>query len=253
MSTPKRVLLILAVSGLLCGTYLWFFGVATMFALEARYFGWKMPAVNKTPTELPDQSIAQGSARKLAYFGYEFEVPWEIDEAKTKQVGQMQLIAFRSGNSLLVSRIPPKEFVNGFLSTGKVDPTILKALYGEDVLKSDYSLKQRILETTPDKVGLLTPGKEAAGSAMPLLVKGIMTGGESGIYRIQTEDFRGFQFGDPRSRPRSIDLEIHNEDGGLGFVFIQRQNGSEPPITQAEINRVIQSLHKSISQSDHVS
>lgn len=237
----------LAVVGSMCCAYLWFFGVATMFALEARYVAWKMPVVKKTPVELPDLTIAQGAGRKLAYFGYEFEVPWEVDEAKSKQVGEMQLVAFRPGNTLLVSRIAPKEFVNDFLSTGKGDPAGMKALYGDDVFESDYLLKERIFETTPDKVGLLTPRKEAVGSAMLLVVKGIMMpfGAESGIYRVRTADFRGFQFGDPRSRPRSLDLEIYNEEGGFGFIFAQRQNGAEPPITQAEINCVIQSLRKS--------
>jgi hypothetical protein len=47
----------------------------------------------------------------------------------------------------------------------------------------------------------------------------------------------------------SIDLEIYNEDGGLGFIFTQRPNGSAPPIAQAEINRVIQSLRKSTNQN----
>ncbi|HKW64752.1 MAG TPA: hypothetical protein VJN89_19520 [Candidatus Acidoferrum sp.] len=250
MSTSKRGLFVFVIVGLLCASYLWFFGVATMFALEARYVGWKMPVVKKTPVELPDQSIVQVAGRKLAYFGYEFEVPWEIDEAKSKQVGGMQLVAFRSGNTLLVSRIPAKEFVNDFVSMRKADPDGLRALYGEDVLQSDYSLKERIFETTPHKVGLLTPRSEAAASAMLLLIKGIMmpSGGESGIYRIRTGDFKGFQFGDPRSRPRSFDLEIHDEEGGFGFVFFQRQNGSEPPITQAEINFVIQSLRKLSNQ-----
>jgi hypothetical protein len=166
-----------------------------------------------------------------------------LDEAKSKQVGQLQLVAFHSGNTLLVSRIAPKEFVNDFLSTGKADSTGVRALYGEDLLKSDYLLKGRILEATPDKVGLLTPQKEAVGSALLLVIKGIMMpeGAEAGIYRIRTGDFRGFQFGDPRSRSRSIDLEIYNEDDGLGFIFTQRPNGSQLPIAQAEINRVIQS------------
>lgn len=251
MSKPKRTLFILVVAVLLSGAYLWFFGAATLVALEATYLSWKMPVVRKTPTELQDQSIAQGLARKLAYFGYEFEVPWEVDETKSKQVGQMQLVAFRSGNALLVSRIAPKEFVNAFLSSEKSDTAGLKALYGEDVLKSDYLLMERVLEATPDKVGLLTPRSEAVGSAMLVLIKGIMMplGGESGIYRIRTGDFRGFQFGDPRRRSRSIDLEIYNEDGGFGFIFTQRPNGAAPPITQAEINRVVQSLRKSTSHS----
>jgi hypothetical protein len=246
MSKFNRILFVFAVAGLFCVTYLWLFGVATMFALEVRYVGWKMPMVKRTPTELPDQSITQAPGQKLDYFGYEFEVPWETDEAKSKQVGQMQLVAFRSGNSLLVSRMAPKEFVNDFLSTGKTDPAGLRNLYGEGVLQSDYTLKQRILEATPEKVGLLTPRKEAVESAMLLIIKGIMmpSGAESGIYQIRARDFRGFQFGDPRNRPKSIDLEIYNQDGGLGFIFTQRQNAPEPAITQPQINRVIQSLRK---------
>ena len=251
MSKPRRILYVLAIASLLCIAYLWFFGVATMFALEARYIGWRTPVVKRIPTELPDQSIAEVPERKLTHFGYEFEVPWEIDQAKSKQVGEMQLVAFRSGNTLLVSRTAPKEFVNSFLSTGNADTAGLRALYGEDILQSDYLLKQRILEVTPDEVGLFTPRKQAVGSAMLLIMKGIMMsfGADSGIYRIRTGGFQGFQFGDPRSRPRSIDLEIYNEDGGLGFIFSQRENSSEPPITQAQINRVIQSLRKSTNQN----
>ncbi|HKW34923.1 MAG TPA: hypothetical protein VJN92_18070 [Candidatus Acidoferrum sp.] len=274
MSRSKRILVTFAVAGLICAAYLWLLGVATVFALEARYVAWKIPVVKKTPLQLPDQTIAQGAGRKLAYFGYEFEVPWEIDEAKSKELGQYnpqppkeQFIAFRSGNRLTVFRIAPKEFVNNFLSMGKAvegrcaspddeaslalklllcDLGAPKALYGEDVLQSDYSFKERVLETTPDKVGLLTPRREAAASAVLLVIKGIMMpgGSESGIYRIQTGDFRGFQFGDPRSR-RPLLLEIYNEEGGFSFIFAQQKNGSEPPITQAEINRVIQSLRKS--------
>lgn len=248
MSKPTRILFILAIAGVLCLGYLWFFGAATMFALEARYFGWKMPVVKRTPVELADHSIAQAVGRKLSYFGYDFEVPWEIDEAKCKQVGEMQLVAFRSGNALLVSRGAPKEFVNSFLKT---DPASLRALYGEDVLQSDYLLKQRILEATPDKVGLFTPRNEAVRGAMLLVYKGIMIpeGGKSGIYRIQTGDFRGFQFGDPQSRPRSISVEIYDKDGGLGFIFTQRESSSEPPITQPEINCTVQSLRKSTDQN----
>jgi len=248
MSKPRRTLFILAITGLLCLIYLWFFGAATMFTLEARYVGWKMPDVKKTPAELPDQSIAEVAGRKLTYFGYDFDVPWDIDETKSKQIGQMQLVAFRSGNSLVISRSGPKEFVTTFLHS---NPAGLRALYGENVFQSDYSLKELIFEVTPNKVGLLTPRREAVGDAMLLVMKGIMIprGGESDIYRIRTGDFRGFQFGDPRNRLRSLTVEIYDGDGGLGFIFTQSPNDSAPPITQAVINRVIQSLRKSTNQN----
>jgi len=217
MSKPKRTLFILVVAVLLSGAYLWFFGAATLVALEATYLSWKMPVVRKTPTELQDQSIAQGLARKLAYFGYEFEVPWEVDETKSKQVGQMQLVAFRSGNALLVSRIAPKEFVNAFLSSEKSDTAGLKALYGEDVLKSDYLLMERVLEATPDKVGLLTPRSEAVGSAMLVLIKGIMMplGGNPGF----------IEFG----REISGDSSLVTHEGAPGpstWKFIMKTAGS---------------------------
>ncbi len=250
MSRPRRILIFLAIAGLLCFAYLWFFGMAAMFALEARYVGWKMPVVKRTPVELPDQSIAQAPGRRLSYFGYDFEVPWEIDEAKSKSAGKMQLVAFRSGNALLVSKMAPKEFVNSFLSSSRGDQAGLRGLYGDDALRSDYSLTRLILEATPNKVGLLTPRRQAVGQTMLLVVKGIMIpqGGESGIYRIRTGNFQGFQYGNPQSRPKSVDIEIFGDDGGLAFLFVQKERGEVPAISQAEINRVIQSLQKSPDQ-----
>jgi len=99
--------------------YLWFFGVATMLALEARYVAWRVPIVKTTPTELPDQSIAQASGQKLNYFGYEFEIPWEIDEAKSKQVGQMHLVAFSLGQLTAGFKNGAQGICEGFPVDGK--------------------------------------------------------------------------------------------------------------------------------------
>lgn len=249
MSKPKRRLFILAVTSALCVAFAWFFGLSMMFAVEARYFGWKTPVVKRTPIELSDLSVSQASGQKLSYHGYEFEVPWEVDEAKTKQTGKMQLVAFRSGNALLFSSMAPKEFVNTFLSSSGSDPETLRKLYGEDALVSDYSLHRLILEATPAKVSLFTPRREAVGGTMLLVMKGITIPreGESGIFRIQTGNFRGFQFGDPKQHPKSVEVEIFADDGGFGFVFVQQEKGPAPAITQAEINRVIESLRKAPS------
>jgi hypothetical protein len=64
--------------------------------------------------------------------------------------------------------------------------------------------------------------------------------GDSGIYWIRTSTFQGYQYGNPRSRRKSLDVELFTEDGGLGFIFAQKEKGPTPAITQAEINRVIQ-------------
>jgi hypothetical protein len=84
--TPKwaRILIGLFVVVLVCVAYLWFFGFQTLIVLEARYLARKTPAVSMAPAQLADFSISRSPGRKLSYFGYEFEVPWnDVDEAKS--------------------------------------------------------------------------------------------------------------------------------------------------------------------------
>jgi hypothetical protein len=247
MTKRQRKLVIWANVFIVTGFCVWHFGVAALFVVESRYVGWKFPLVKKTPMELTDVSISQVEGRKLSYFGYEFEVPWgDLDEGKGKRIGKGQLIAFRSGNALLFSKAAPKEFVQTFLSATKVGPEKVRSLWGEEALKSDYSLHRLILEATPGEVTLFTRREDAVRNSMLIFFKGIMTprGGESGIFRMRTDKFQGFQYGDPQVRPKALDVEIFADDGGLEFVFEQRGEGPAPTITQAEINRVIQTVRK---------
>src|SRR5260370_27307877 len=56
--------------------------------LEARYIGRKSPVVKRVPIELSDLSVSQTTGKKLSYFVYEFEVPWDdIDESKSRLIG----------------------------------------------------------------------------------------------------------------------------------------------------------------------
>ena len=246
MTKRERRLVAWANVFLVTGFCVWYFGVAALFVLETHYVGWKFPMVKKTPAELSDLSISQASGQRLSYFGYEFDVPWDIDQEKTKQVGKMELITFRSGNALLFSKAAPKEFVHTFLSTTKVDPEKVRSFWGKEALESDYSLHRLILEATPGQVTLFTRREDAVRGAMLILFKGVMMprGGESGIFRVRTGKFQGFQYGDPQARPKSLDVEIFADDGGLYFVFAQKSEGHAPAITQAEINRVIQTVRK---------
>lgn len=247
LSKRQRRMMLWVNVALVAGFCVWHFGVATLFVLETRYVGRKFPVVEKIPTELADLTISQAPGRKLSYFGYEFEVPWDdLNEGKTKQVGKVQLIEFRSGNAMLFSQMAPKEFVQTFLSSTKIDPDNLRRVCGEEALQSDYSLHRLILEARPGQITLLTRREDAVRNSMLLLMKGVLvpTGGESGIFRVRNEKFQGFQYGDPQSRPKSLDVEIFAEDGGLSFVFAQKDKGAGAAITQGEINRVIQTARK---------
>src|SRR5690242_5408287 len=79
------------------------------------YLAKTAPAVTRVvPTDLKDLSTSQAPGRKLSYFGYEFEVPWnDVDESQTKVMEnrpnlKMVWVSFRSGLKLFVVFTPTR-------------------------------------------------------------------------------------------------------------------------------------------------
>jgi hypothetical protein len=58
LSKRKRILAWATGFVVVLFAYGWLFGVALLFAVQARYTGWKVPVVRKTPVELADTSIS---------------------------------------------------------------------------------------------------------------------------------------------------------------------------------------------------
>jgi hypothetical protein len=224
--------------------YLWFFGVQTTSALMVRYQFRKLPDVEKTPVHLTDLSVSNVPHRSVSYFGYEFELPSDdLDAEKEKTFGTVHVSYFRSGNAFWFSTFPPKDFVNGVIKTGNLGPQELKQLYGEDTLESDYAFHKKMLELTPSQITPFISRKQAVAGQVLLLIKAIsMPKAVSGIFSIQTRDFKGFQFENPQTRPPRITVELFSNDGGIDIIFMEKVGALA--ISQAEINRVIQSIHK---------
>jgi len=247
MSRWKRVLISFGIVIVACVTYLWLFGTQTFFVLEAHKVARKLPFVKRTPIELTDLSISQAPGMNLSYFGYEFEIPWtDIDGEKTKIVGgNKAIIVFRSENVLSVWSGPPHEFMNGLLDQGKIDRDSFRKVYGDEALQSDYNFQRLILETTPDKITLLSSRKTAVSQGVLLMVKAICVRGDpnSGIFAVQGKEFKGFQYGRPQSPPNRLLVELFPENGHLDLIFGQKKDGPTV-ISQADINRIVQTIHK---------
>ena len=204
------------------------------------YFAKSAPAVARVvPTELKDVSISSASGRKLSYFGYELEVPWsDFDESQSQLFPEserdthMAWTSFRSGLKLFIA-ISPRE-----------------ARFPE------YTLMKRIYEVTPDKISYwsLIQGwgyQDARFLLLKstfLLETGEPRGGsnpaESGIFNLRSQGHHGFQYGDPRSRPEVLELRLYSDDGRVEMKFLQGGYDEPSGVTQAEINRIVQSLHK---------
>jgi hypothetical protein len=124
------------------GAFLWFFGVETFFALNARRMGRQVPIVNSVPVELKDLTISKVPGKKLSFQGAEFEVPWDdVDENKTRIVGKWVAVYFRSGRSILLCVDAPDGFITSLSRNKTVDPRLFEAMYGPEVLRSDYALQ----------------------------------------------------------------------------------------------------------------
>lgn len=245
---PKwaRILIGFGIVAVVGGLYLWMFGVQTGMALMARYKFAPIPGIDKTPVALPDLSVSNIPHKKVSYSGYELELPWDdVDEQKNRTIGTIHVSYFQSGNIFWFSSFPPKNFVNELTKSAKFDPETLRQVFGEETIQSDYAFFRTMLAVTPRGIGPFTPRQRAVAGSMLLLIKAIaMPKADSGIFAIQAEGFQGFQFENPQSQPFKIVDDLYSSEGGIELMFGLKPAGSGPGISQAEINRVIQSIHK---------
>src|ERR1700730_3306150 len=140
MSKWKRRLLWVSAFVIVSVAYLWFFGVQSFLALQTRQIGRKIHIVKSVPVELQDLSVSNAKGEKLSFMGDEFEDPWnDVDEGRTRIAGNWVLITFRSGNAIVLSFWPPDGFITGISKNKAPDPALFTAIYGPEVLRSDYA------------------------------------------------------------------------------------------------------------------
>lgn len=220
----------------------WYFALP----LEARYWGWRVPELRLTPISVQDSAFTESTGRQVTFCGSAFDLPWsDLDEAKTKTGANTTILYFDSGLEVVLKCLPPREFVEAALSSIKVSPTSFRQAFGESAGQSDYELWHLILETTPDAMTLSTP-RHRQGAIMAMLVLKAMATppADSNIFAIHSDKFDGFQYQDPRAKPKSILMDLFAQDRGLEFIFLSSEKGAIPHLSQADINRVVRTLHK---------
>jgi hypothetical protein len=222
-------------------------GILLTARMEAR----KVPAVNTGTRPLADYSVSDSPGTKLSYFGYEFEVPWHTS-VKEKKVGQNVMeLKFDSGQNLIFI-VPANQ--TGLLTEIVQDQSLqvkdLQFVFGDLMNRSAYDQYGTLLNTTPQSIRAFGPRSEAIRGVTLLTIKAIAFGPglESGAFSFDVPGKRGFQIGDPQKSKR-VDLEVFDSAGHHIEILCGSTNG----FSQAEINRIVMSLHATTGAAEMVS
>lgn len=224
------------------GALAWFFALP----LEARWWARRVPVLAQIPVPVRDASFTESAGRKITFCGSTFDIPWsDLDDAKTKAGRNSTTLFFDSGLVALLKCEPPREFVEGVLSSTKMNSYDFRRAFGDGVLASDYALTRLMLETTPDTISIRTPHSQQGPLMAMLILKGMATPpADSGMFAIHTRDFEGFQYQDPESSPKWVLVDLFAPDRGLEFHFFLHYHDASPHVSQADINRIVQTVHK---------
>ena len=208
------------------------------------------PVARVVPVDLKDKSISETPGRQLSYFGYEFDIPWsDLDDTQTKLYPQDKPdktrvdLHFRSGLRVLVTAIPPQSWATELAADFNVPPQRVESSFG----KSDYSFVKNLYEFTPEKMNHWSLSDRVHNrDEFLLLVKSVALprSAETGIFNLHNQTYKGFQEGTAQARLHDITVHLFSDEGSIEMIFLQKDYQNPTGVSQPEINRIVQSLHK---------
>jgi hypothetical protein len=247
MAIPKKVCGIpfpVAVVIALILVYAYIFGRPTILIWYARQEAAHNPRVAMVPMPLPDTSISTTPGNTVAFFGWQFEVPWQGPVA-VKNPGEYIAVAYMPLSQRTIGFFNPAENkgllepLRQELKNRGMDPRNADEFLGA---QSDYDLERNIWYTTPAQLSLIFPRRKAVFAATRLMIKGTQEREAStGVYAFTIGLLRGFQFGDP-ARVSSVHVDGFDEQDRKFEFIIGSKPGPMSALKQSEINRVLQTL-----------
>lgn len=217
------------------------FGFQTVLCLQQRYQARKFPILRlslQSPTSIVG---SQAEGIKLSHVGFTFEVPWkDLDDQQSKKFNNIAVFRFRSGKTITFCAPSPNQEDLLESVEKRIGNDGARQLFGAQAIKSNYAFEKAMLELTPERLRPWMSQREAAGTSMLLTIKAVSSiGGETGLFRVDGNGWRGFQFDDPSKKPKRITLELYDvEDRRVEIVLSARPFD----VTQAEINRIVSSV-----------
>lgn len=219
-------------------TYLW--GFQTVATFKFRQLAKKEPILRVTPRLLRQTEVNHTQGIKLSHRGYEFEVPWsDLETERNRDSEDIAAFVFRSG--IGVSFFGPSRKYPELLS----DPKIREAfgpVIGRAAAQSNFAFLEARLEASPEQIKPWISRYKAIEISTLLSMKAsTMLGGETGLFNIQQNGWRGFQLDDPAKKQKVVLDLFDSRDQRVELIFAVKK-GAALTFTQADVNRVVQTL-----------
>jgi hypothetical protein len=213
---------------------------------QAHWMQKQSPVISKTPVPLRDTSAATVEGTHISAFGWDCEAPWARVATRRKNP-LIESTEFENGKSIgffdpSQTFDPLAEF--GRTTNDRATRTRLQAVFGKDTMSSDYDLERATLQVTPQDFSVFMSNKRASADATLLFFKYISIGrADTGLFSFSFENLRGFQWGDP-ALARFVMIHGYDpQDHGVR-ITVAMADGSHEHILQSEINRIVQTLHR---------
>ena len=182
-----------------------------------------------------DRTVKSSNANQSDYPAFtcdnlKFNVPWKELRQKEERETFILLSSLSVENKGIYmnrGKVTEYKIAERLLGEDPSDAKRLKELLGDQAFKSDYSVFIESLGTTPDQASIFKSSKDLGRAIIMLMLKRVLTEPNIGkIYKFETKNIRGFQFGDPQEN-NSVAIEIFNKDGRINRMSIHSANQDE--------------------------
>lgn len=237
----KLIIAAIIFSLILLGLIIYYPNLSLLYLIKSRYSVTKTPWAYVVPIErtLEKSDIGLNSYQTFSFNDLKFRVPWSKPIVNKKIQAGLFLSFLEDQNKGIFVNSTPASVTNireRLAGENPADAKTIKTLLGNDIFKSEYDIYNQCLRTSPDQVNIFTPKRELGETFVLLMLKSILTGYDVKIYRFQTMDFKGFQFGDPKTNDE-VEVDIFNGKGKMyRMKFIS--------VDQNEIDYILTSIEK---------
>src|ERR1700723_48785 len=237
---PKRSTPIRIAATIIIAIFLYFYARPIGFMLLPKWQIRNEPELWIVPTPLPTGVREPSAGRTFSYLGYDFESPW-AEVKLEKKYQSIATVYFSDGEFISISTGP--DLTGAMQERSTKRRAALQDAFGPGVMESNYRLRSSILYSTPSDLRLFSSPREMVAKSVFLVLKPIsVLNAKTGLYSFQSKWLRGFEKGAPgQANPVAIDA-FDEKDREID-ILIGTQLRTNGTVSQADINRVLFSLH----------